>query len=362
MLISDIVLHLMKYLPRFTDAFSDYQTPSAVSIVDGTVTVTCTGHGKKVGDYIAITHARTKNVVDSSTSVSNGVQFTTTSTHDFTEGYQKTALLKSTTNPEINAEYTIVEVPTSTTIILSGIYFAIPADAYISEYVSYSINGIFKVVTATPTQYTFELSFDDTAVPAGFAPVIDIAEVRLHHGLRITGAATIQRFMRAYEKALDGKMWACVTRESNAVSKSAAARSDATLEQTGYSAWNAHIMTPFTVHVIAPCYRQDGRDAVDAIESVRSALYSSLLGAKFTTGFSQSASSGIIPEDDGKTEYSETKIVVPFNFSQTMAIIENDISVLQNNSAFRAINIDFLNTDVDNDNVIMSLSISLDGE
>ena len=170
--------------------------------------------------------------------------------------------------------------------------------------------------------------------------------------------------MRAYEKALDGKMWACVTREPNAVSKSAAARSDATLEQTGYSAWNAQIITPFTVHVIAPCSttRQDGRSELDAIESVRVALYRALLGAKFTTGFSQSASSGVIPEDDGKTDYSETKIVVPFNFSQTMSIIENDISVLQNNSSFRVINIDFLNTDVDNDDVIMSLSINIDGE
>lgn len=356
---SEIILHIMKWLPRYSDKFSDYITPSAVSITDGVVTVSASGNTKKTGEYICVTHARVKNIVDSFSYADSVMTITTTDAHDFTEGWQATATIKSTIDDSINGDYQLLTVPARNIITVSGIE-TLPADAYISEVRDYTINGLYKIYDSTAAGYKFDMSFTDCDVPDGFTQSIDAETVRIHNSIRVSGAVTIERFLKSYEKTSDDKLWAVVVRNRNQISKQSSSRTDAPIEQTGFSAWSCNTSNPFTVNIVCPCYTVSGMRELDSVEAQRPSLYRTLLGQRFSTGFSSTAMSTVAPDDDGQVTYDETKVIVPFNFYQLVELGNDDVSFTQNTSAMSGLSIDFLNNNDDNNSVIMSLSMTFE--
>lgn len=367
MRMSSVVSHLWRWLPLNSDKFTDYETPTSVTVSESTVTMVFSSAPSLVlNEYFSITGAKVKNEISSFTQTGTTVEAVTTDSHDLTYGWSEheAVEVRSDSNPSINGFYTISETPDRFHLTFTEMEVAAPSDMYILEPRSYSINGIFQVGSISGSTVAFTLSYSDATIPEGFSLDIEPDTVRVHSDVRITAAQTIQRFLQSYEKTADDKFWMCVTKGKNFMSKQRTSMTDVNVEQPTASAWNVQMASPFTLHVIAPCPDSDmsGRKTADDIELERINIYKSILGAKFDTGFCSSAVSGTVPDDDGEAIYNKSYISFPLNFMQLVQIVGDDISVLQNTAAFTGLDVDFLNQDEDNDNVIMSLSIRENGE
>lgn len=367
MKLSSIVSHLWRCIPLNSDKFTEYVNPTSVTVSNSTVTmVFVTAPSISVGEYFAITGAKVKNEIDTFSQEGDTVTATTDSAHDIVYGWPEHEYIevRSPGTPSINGLYLVESTESRFDISFSGMDVSAPIDMYIIEPRSHSINGIFQLATKVETTLTFELSYSDADIPDGFSLDIEPDTARIHHEVRITAAATIERFIQSYEKTADGNFWICVTKRKNFFSKQRNSMTDANIEQPTFAAWNCQMATPFTLNIVAPCPNSDigGRYTLDEIEHERINIYKSILGAKFDTGFSSSAVSGTVPDDDGDFNYQKSYVVFPFNFMQLTQITGDDISVTENTTAITGLDVDFLNQDEDNDNVIMSLSIRENGE
>lgn len=363
MICKDIVEHMIQYLPRESSLFSEYFNPETVSVVGETVSVMKTSHGLKDGQPIAVTGAERKTLVSAFTVVSDGIQVTTATSHDMSDGWldNQTIKMVSATDPSIDDTYYVTSIIDGKNFIIPSFPDTVLTDVYILENIDYGINGMFLVSVSDADNFTYTLDFGED-IPITFTPVFYPSSVKVHNALRISGSDSIERFLKSYEKKNADKLWMCIVVDDASFNKANTTQTDATNEQGGggSSFWNVKMMSPFSVYVVVPCNEINGRRARDLALAFRPSLYKAIIGASFSDGFTGQTISGVTPEDDGAPIYNTAYYVHHFQFSQMTQISNDDTLFSQRTTPLRSISIDFQRPVSDNDSVIMELSATLD--
>lgn len=361
---SEIVTHLMRYLPRLTDYFSEYRAPSSVSVSGDTVTINMPSHGLIDGQPVCVSNSAVRNLVSNMSTVSDGVTMTTAVMHNLTNGWYQssTVELRSVSAPSIDGTYNIVRVDSNGSFTIDSFPDTGLVDVYVYEPIDYGIDGLFNITRLSDDSFSYTLDFGEDIAP-GFTLDVVASTVRVHTELRITGTNDIQRALKSYEKAGADKLWLYVELGGFFPSKSNRAQTDATNEQPGAPTWMLPLTQPFGVYAVIPCNETTGRRARDLFEeSIRYSIYKSLFGAKFESGLSAPLLSAVTPEEDGDPIYNVAYYVHNLNFSQTARITNDDRLFSDRTTPFRSIDIDFYSEDLDNDNVIMEMSADLDSQ
>lgn len=357
----EIVEHLWKYLPRVSDSFTEYSAPQTVSVSGSTVTVGLTGHGLQDGQPVCVTHSAVRNLVTSINVVSDGVTLTTTSVHNLTQGwYQSDEVnLSSVANPSVDGDYSVVRVDNFYSFTIPSLADTGLTDLYVNEPIDYGIDGLYEITYIDDDSFSFELDFGETIDP-GFTLDVIPSSVRIHTELRMSGTNDINRALKAYEKAANGKIWMFAELGGSFPSKSNRTQTDANNEQSGFAAWSIPLHQPFALHVVIPCSKTTARDERDTAEDLRFQIYKSICGVKFDSGLSVSAISAVTPEADGDGAYNVEYYMHSFSFSQTARVTNDDRLFDSRTTPLRNISIDFYREDLDNDEVLMQLSADLD--
>lgn len=141
--------HLMKYLPRLTDRFSDNATVTG-EIVAGTpqvLKITDNAHGLSVDDQIVLVDGLIDNVI--SAVVDNGdgsFRFTTVEEHDLTEDFTTEVELSGFTDSQFNDKFPLLTTPSRNTfeIELPSLP-ALTGSPVLREDREIGINGVFEI-------------------------------------------------------------------------------------------------------------------------------------------------------------------------------------------------------------------------
>lgn len=353
---ADIISRLMERLPAQSALFSDYLTPESVGIAGNVVTVVKEKHGLSTGQIVSVSNAVTLTPV-TAIETGDGVTCLTTGTaHDLTEEYHTHVTLSSAGTPEANGVYPLTSVNGRFDIEVTGEIDDEIDDLVLHETRELTINGLFRITKIDNDSFRYDLP-----EAIGTASAILASSVRVHHRLRISGGASIERIIENYEKQAVGQMWAFVVLDGTAINKDRNSNSDMDMEQGGGNNWNGLLLSPFSVYVFVPCENEiTGRAARDTCEDLRVSLYKSLLGAKFDTGFCSAAESGVIPRGDEMLAYMKAFYVHRFQFTQGARIGIDDTSSAPVTVALRQIDFDWLKESTENEGVMISGSVSLD--
>jgi hypothetical protein len=224
----DIITHLMEHLPRHTDKFTDFFESEGASIAGPVVTITKTAHGLQTGHVVSVTDGAFLNPVASLADVTGGVQVVTTEKHDISYGWQGQVYLTSATDPSVDAWYDVVSVQSNLIFTIASFPDVALTDVVLHEYREVGINGLFAVSVVDVDTFTYTLDTDP-----GLTLALD-SKVKIHNKLRISGASTIERCAKAYEKQSPDDMWGFVILGENAISKSRFANTDSDKQLVKY--------------------------------------------------------------------------------------------------------------------------------
>lgn len=344
MKLSDIVLHLGQYLPRYTSKFSETLSYSSLTADNGVVTVvTSSNHGLTTGDYISVHGMHGKRDVTSLTQEDGLATCVVDSDHDLTEGWQETVTLEGADQSVYNDTHELEDVPNRRTFTFevdSGSVSPATGSIKFVEYLERGFDGAYQINVVNSTTFTFEVA-DQTLSLQGFNGTIA-------RGQRIMGATSIDRFLELYEQRSDtddGKYWMVVALEDAVTSKNRQVMSDAHNVVSASVDIRMQLIEPFTVFVVGPSKTNVAAVDVidDCVEEIRNALFKSLFGYRFDTGLANSADSGVVMIGHGQAGYTKAYYVHYYRF-ETMKEVTIDDSIYKDNAhsptrAFRDIDL-----------------------
>lgn len=359
----DIILHLMRWLPEYTDEFSSGVTPVSVVVSGTTVTMTFSAaHGIVDGGIVSIKDALVENPIDTIDDSGDNVVFTTILDHDITEGWTGTVNLTSVLTPSVNGDYTLISSENRRTFEIASFPDVLATDVVLNEPKEYvNINGLYNVTLISPTQISFELS---QAFPVD--PVIKTNSVNVLNAIRISGGSEIERLIKHYDEQPVKKLWGFVVLGDSTVNKDRNVADDPPLQQGGLNDWGILMMQNFNFFVFVPSKNDDGyvtatgRPSRDLIEDIRPELYKAILGTEFDTGFTGRPSSVTVPTGDNLYKDLDAYIVHQFQFQQVAYVSSADVIEKSPTVALRNISIDYLDVWNDTDNILMEADINLD--
>lgn len=354
---NDIILHLMENVPKYTDAFSSYLKPTSVSVGVNTVTFNKAAHGLVNGQYVSVTESSWLNPISTIEEVDGVIQFTTTEENDLSYGWHEQVYLSSAEDPTVDGWYDLSATPDCLTFQIASFPDITLEDVMLHEFREVGINGLYQVTVGSTSAFSITTEVN----PVDIGLTLDPASVKVHYNIRISGAATIERCVEAYEmQATDDLLWAYVILGANTINKDRYANSDADMEQGGQNEWNGLYLSPFSIYVFRSVGNEiAGRGARDAIEDIRPALFHAILGTFFETGFENQADSAVAPRNDGPWEYRKAYYVHQFEFMQTAQIAQQDTLYEARTCLWRKLAFDMMNTATDNGEVIASAEVNL---
>lgn len=337
---SDIIRQLQAVLPSVTDLFTGKITVTSLSYAGGVVTAVAPGHGLTTGKYANIVGATNPIGVTSITRVGTVATVVTTTDHDLTLGRVdiknggKTVDLTGSTEAEFNGTFSLASVLNRRTFTIevadAGATVATGSPLLQNGSVPPGFNGRYPVTVTGTDTFTYPVS-QVLFATAGGTPYVK-------PDARISGAATIERAMDAYTKQASGALWAFVVIGDVIASKNREIRSDMTDTMTRRSAWKQRLTQPFTVYVFTPTVNdRAGATARDTMEDVSVALFRSLLGVKFDTGYFASNQYATTFINHGFSDYNTAFYVHEFNFELAADITFDDTVGYDFDTAFRNI-------------------------
>lgn len=243
-----ILNHLQQYLPRLTDRFSSNATVSA-DIVAGDpqiLRVTDNAHGLSASDQVVLVDGKIDNNI--SAVVDNGdgtLRFTTAEPHDLTEDYIETIELAGFTDTGLNAEFTLVAVPSRNLFEIT--YSPVPTlngNEVLREDYELGINGLFTIDRIIDVNiYEIDLTGKPTFTPQT-VPILKRAK-----DFNISICATADRSTQLYEDAGTGKNWIYIIMGPSNISKDRNLTSDAIQQNTPATESRPLNMNNFSLNV-----------------------------------------------------------------------------------------------------------------
>lgn len=337
----DIIKQLQAVLPSVTDLFTKKFTVSSLTYSGGTVTaVTSTAHELATNDYA--------NIVDSTNPISiasinrSGTVATviTDTEHDLTLGRVdiknggKTVELTGSTEAEFNGTFELLTVENRKKITIvvadSGATVATGTPLLQDGSQLPGFNGRHQVTVIDTTTFTYPVS-QVLFATAGGTPIVK-------PDARISGAVTFDIAEAAYTKQKTDELWAFAVLGDVIASKNRDIRSDMNEVQKKNTAIRQRISQPFTIYVFTPSINDKaGRNSRDLMEDVSIALFKSLIGVKFDTGYYASNQYISTFINHGFTFYNSAYYVHEFNFELAADLTFEDTTGYEFDTAFRNI-------------------------
>ena len=357
-----IIRQLYDVVPELTDLFSDNINVVSITKVLNTVTVvTATPHGLQTNNVVSIAGAKPVTRIVSLTQVNGIATAITDQDHDLTEGFFPTVEISGATEAGYNGTFELLSVPNRLTFTYrltsnptspatsSGDILLLTAG--LGTY-----NGRFQVTVVNPTTFTYQLP-----IPL-YSPAI--GNIKVKKGIRISGAATIERAMDAYTKQQTNKLWAFVILEDTAVNKDRTVRSDAVTTRTVADDFRMRLLKNFSVYVICPSTDTiAARTERDLMEDVEVILYRSLLALKVPSMYTERTWSLITPIGNGTFAYTPAIYVHRYSFQLTLDLLIEDTAYKPRTRAFRDLTLNYFDfEDTEKTNLIATATVDLDDE
>lgn len=354
-----IIKTLLESVPEYTDLFSDSLDVSSVTRSNNTVTVvTAKKHNLKTAYYATITGAVTPVPIASITRSDGVVTVRCAASHDLTEGFFDTVSITGAIPDEYNGTFPLLSVPNrkelTYKIDATPTTPATGNDILLLTGGIGSYNGRFKVTYVDDYTFTYELSDTPYSPPEG--------DIKVKTGIRISGAATIERAIEAYTKQPDKNLWAFVVLEDTSVNKDRTIRTDAVTTRAATDEFRTRLIKNFGIYVFAPSIEGiAARTERDMMEDVEVILYKSVLGLKLPSPYTENTWSLVTPTGNGIHEYNRAYYIHRFGFQFTYDLLYGDTAFNPKSVAFRNLDIDYydLNTPSNNE-IIAKSTINLD--
>lgn len=376
---SEIVTHLKKHLPRFTDLFTESLNVTAAAISSGNIlTLTSVGHGKSPGQYVVISAGTVRNLITASTLIYPSVRFTTAYDHDLTQPSLPNDdwyLNMGGFGNNWDGQHEIVDVPNRrnfeilfpTGAIISGGGIGFPLTFPITfvgyspvisgtEYLSEPIpKGAYPIAT-TPDLDT--ISIDLSA--ARTLPEGTVDDIKVVSGFRIAAAADINRATDIYSKQATGAAYLFVIMTDMDVSKDRNILNDSIAELTRKDLLFLRLLQSFSTTVFLPTTEDlSGIDAQElAYDEVFTALLKTLYGYSIDGSMYKAVSA---PAGMGPGEYNSAYYTHVYDWQLPYIINFEDAMPHDTDVAFRNIDYSHIINGDDTDDVTID-GIDLDEE
>lgn len=335
----DIIKQFHLAMPQFNDYFSAFTTDFTASSSGSIVTVTTANpHGLSTGNVITMTGIKSQIELFEISLANGRVTASTFANHDLTRGYQENVTLSGSDNDELNGTFELLDVPNRRSFVFDypGVDVDDPGTVYLLEDRSYGgVNGIFNVTVVDDNTFTYDAGI----IIGDFETSFNIENAKLHLGIRISGASDIDRAVSSYtEQSGENTLWGFVIVEDAISSKDRNVTNDATLNQGNLNEWNVLYLEGFSFYVVVPTTGDiTGRRARDLCEEIKPAVFSSVLGKAFDSGFSDNIVSPVVPLGDQFFGYFKSYYIHQYRFEQVSRITNTDIKDYGQNVAFRDI-------------------------
>lgn len=289
----DVCNQLAKFIPRFTDGFSEsIDITSITPTGDTALVVTASPHGLSNGDNTAIIFADAPVEIDTSTflRVVSTATFETLQDHDLTLSERdkaaggKTITISGATETEFNGTFQLLSVLNRRKLVIA-VTDAGPTTISGSPIVEDAnggvFNGLFTVanVTATKFEYTLPISYP---LPAA------VTNAKAQTELRIATVLDVNQFIDdIYTKELVNDDLLIVQLGDVSQSKKRNEESDASDSSSAEYSYTPILIQTFSIYIFMNVTEEVEPSALrDKVESEYvPAIYRSVLRAKFDTGF-----------------------------------------------------------------------------
>ena len=291
---ADIVNHLSRVIPKYSNDFSD--SVSIISIVPSgdVATVTATSHGAIEGQNVAITGASAPVQIDTTTFIRTGstATFLTLQDHDFTLSELdkvnggKTLTISGANENEFNDVFYIVRVVNRRELIIavddSG-STTISGSPIVEDANGGIFNGIFQAYNVTTNTFDYTLPIE-YLLPASGAPLAQIS-------IRILAVLDINQYMtEVYTKQAEGKNQLVVVMGDTIRNKKQTEPTDAYDSSVGQDSYTPIFIQQFAIYIVQNT--SNTISAATARDNVEGeyvpAVLKTVERAKFDTGFTYS--------------------------------------------------------------------------
>lgn len=339
-----IVRQLQAVLPKYTDFFTDKVNISSLTYVGGTVTaVTATDHNLTTGDYVVVNNALEPNPITSIVRTGDIATATTQFEHDLTAAVTETVIISGADQAEYNGVKQLLAVPTATTF-----EFTVTGDPttpatgtiFLNEKKAFGYDGRFEVTVINPTTFIYSVAY---SLRSSATSVVG-TDITALTKARITSAAAFETSFDSYTKNnIDDYYLFVVLGDTNA-NRDRFIENDASYRVGQGIDYRQILYQTIDIFVYAPTRNSiSGRKQRDDMADIRIALFKSLLGARFDTGFTNTEIDGMTFVRDGIEAYDNSKYIHNYEFQVAFTVTQEDTVEPDLNVAFRDFEINYLN-------------------
>jgi len=360
MKLCDITQQLLRYLPQCTTAFTEGVDITSIDLSGTTVTVvTAKPHQLKTGQTILMDKVTVPLAVQTLDQVDGVATLVTVEDHDLTQDFDEhnTAIVAGADQSGYNGTFEDVTVLNRKTIQYPVDDTLVPATGLITldDGKGRGVNGEVVVTVVNNTTFTYELP---SAISVGQL----VANGPVITGARVGGSITVERFIDELYTAQPNNedAWAIIVLGDSTASNNRENNTDATDIQSSGTELRQYVVEQFAVYVAVPSKDElAAMDARDYVESLKPAIFKSILGVKLPSDLRTPQQFGVTFVQDGFFRYDKAYYVHEFVFETVSQITEDDIFNENNSVPFKDICLLSQNSFKE---VIMSSDINLDKE
>lgn len=362
---SQIVNHLMLYLPRFTDLFTETVTVNSASVgASNVISVNALNHGFSTGKKIITSGGTVRNSLDSATLNDNIVTFVTDFEHDLTAPLfsdDEKYLTLGGFGSVWDGQHLISGVPNRTSFQVTlpageTVAPTITGAEYLVENRNPGIRGIYTITVTDINNFTYTLSGQPDL------PIGAIDNIEINSGFRIYVASDAARAEAVYTKLAMNKPALFVIMTNVDASKDRMTTTDAVYDGTIQDDLLLRLLQNFGTFVIIPTHKDlSGGQAQDiAYGTLFNSLVATLFGFPFVDTDSR-INYVVVSDGHGPSTYNSAYYMHAYDWQQSSAInYESGLLQDLNSVAFRNIESTFdLNAD---DMAQLQFNLNLDEE
>jgi len=286
MKLKPIINQMAKFLPFFSDKFTDIATISSISAASGIVSVTTTApHNLSVSETVVISDVVEQVVIDSLEldAATNQVTCRTSVDHGLVENFNFKTRKTTDVTVEIsgvfdigfNGTFELVSVPNRFAFIYQ--LTADPAGpptgtGILADYTFNIFNGA-QIVASVPSTTTFTYAISSTAT------ILTFNTGKTHSNFRISASVNLERILASYTKNAPDKWWLFITQNSSVASKNREILNDSiTTYRVNHQTYRQRLIESLNMFVIVPTADElSARNAIDELEDVKVAIFQSFL-------------------------------------------------------------------------------------
>ena len=351
----DIINQLQSVLPQVTNLFTTTITPTSITASGTTATVTTASpHGFLVSRVVAVSGSFAPISITSITRVATVATAITATNHDLTDGFFDNVLLSGANESEFNGTFPFIHQEDRRTFTFtvsdSGATTGTGSMLLEDPGKPQGYNGLVTI-TAVPTTTTFEYALAQPLTIAATGTIL------IHSGLRVTGAATIDRALEMYTKQNLNELWAFVVLDEGLVSKDRTSRNDGVSSIGPGSDRRQQLIQNASVFIFSESTSNiSGRTIRDQMVDVRKFLLKSIVGVKFDSDLDANDGSGLVFVTDGIEIYNKALYVHRFDFQLLTSVTNNDTVDPSLNVAFRDITM-AMNTTLGTESLLATIDL-----